>query len=53
MRAAPAGLLIKALLVPLDAFPTKKMLPAVGSDEFDHVIGDPIATLATFDCLLF
>ena len=39
--------------MPLDALPTKKVHAAVWADEFDRVIGHSIATLATFDRLLF
>jgi len=53
MRAAPAGLLIKALLVSLYTLPANEMRPTVRPNEFDRVIGDPIATLATFYGLVF
>jgi hypothetical protein len=53
MRSSPTWSVIESLLVALDAFPTKEVFGAVGADELDHVIGDSITTLATFDCLAF
>jgi hypothetical protein len=53
MRASPTGTVIEPLLVALDALPTKEMFGAVRSDEFNHMVGDSITTLATLDCLLF
>jgi hypothetical protein len=53
VRATPARLLIESLLMPLDALPTKKVHAAVWANEFDRVIGNSIATLTTFDRLLF
>jgi hypothetical protein len=53
MRTSPTRALIESFLVPLDAFPTKEVLGAVRPNELDHVIGDSIATLATFDCFVF
>jgi hypothetical protein len=45
--------MIESFFVTLDAFPTKEVLAAVRADEFNHVIGESITTLATFDCLVF
>ena len=53
MRASPTGFVIEPLFVTLDTFPAKEVLSVVGSDEFNHVIGDSVATLATFDCFVF
>jgi|GEM_PF-2030750 hypothetical protein len=53
MRASPTRLVIEPLLVALDAFPTNKVLAAVRSDEFNHMISNSIATLATLYCLVF
>jgi len=44
---------IESLLVAFDAFPTIEVLGAVGSDEFDYVIGYSIAAFATLDCFVF
>jgi hypothetical protein len=52
MRSPPTGLVIKTFFVSLDAFPTKEMLATVGTDEFDHMIGDSVTALATFDCFV-
>jgi hypothetical protein len=53
VRAPPTRFVIESLLVAFDAFPTKEVLGAVGSDEFDHVIGYSIAAFATLDCFVF
>ena len=39
--------------MPLNTFPAKEMQFAVGPNRLDHVIGDPVATLATSYCRLF
>jgi hypothetical protein len=53
MRAAPTGPMIESFLMTLNAFPTKEVLGAVRSDEFNHVIRHSITPLATFDCFVF
>ena len=53
MGSSPSWLVIESFLVTLDTFPTKEVLAAVGSDEFNHVIGDSITALAAFDCFVF
>jgi len=53
MRASPTGPVIESFLVALNAFPTQEVRGAVGSDEFNHVIGDSVTTLATLDCFVF
>jgi len=52
MRSSPSWFRIEAFLLPLDTFPTYKMLPAVGVDVFDDVIGFAIASFATMDCVI-
>jgi len=53
MRAAPARLVIEALLVPLNTVPTEKMLSIVRIDELDHMIGFAIAPFATVNFCVF
>jgi hypothetical protein len=53
VRAAPTWLVIESFLVPLDAFPTNEVRGSVRSDEFNHVIGESITSLAAFDCFVF
>ena len=53
MRSPPTRLVIESFLVALNAFPTKEVLGAVGSDELNHMIGDSITALAAFDCFVF
>jgi hypothetical protein len=53
MGSSPTRLVIESLLVALDAFPTKEVLGAVRADELNHMIGNSIAPLATFDCFVF
>jgi len=44
---------VESFFVALNTFPTKEVFSAVGSDELNHVICKPIATLATFDSFVF
>jgi hypothetical protein len=53
MSSPPTWLVIESLLMTLDALPTKEVLGAVGSDEFNYMIGHSIASLAAFDCFVF
>jgi hypothetical protein len=53
MRASPTRPSIKSLLVAFNALPTKEVFGIVRSNELNDVIGYSIATLATFDCLMF
>jgi len=53
MRAPPTRFVIESFFVTLDAVPTKKVFGAVRADEFNHVIGESITTLAPLDCFVF
>jgi hypothetical protein len=53
MCSSPTRSVIESFLVALDTLPTDEVFGAVGSDELNHVIGQSIATFATFDCFVF
>jgi hypothetical protein len=53
MGSAPAGLLIEALLMPLNTVPAGKMRTIVGAERLDYMSGFAIATLAAMKLEVF
>jgi hypothetical protein len=53
MGSAPAGLLIEALLMPLNTVPAGKVRTIVGAERLDYMSGFAIATLAAMKLEVF